>query len=282
MNRRQAFLAAPLLLAVAALAGCGGSSTPATQSSASVQPLAGASGTPGTGVRPGGPAASGITAAISGNSLEVQNPQTGQTTVDFTSTTTFVSTQRTTLAAVKVGSCVTATGPVTSSTTTLTASSVSITEPVNGSCASRRPGVGGGSGGFTRPSGAPTPRFSGTPRLASQSSAAGQVTGVSAKGFAVKGFMRTFGAGAVPRPSASPVSSSITVTVAATTVYTSTGAATQAALKVGLCVTAVGTTGATGAVTARAIAISPPVNGSCLSGFGRRFAGLGGSGGTGG
>jgi hypothetical protein len=65
------------------------------------------------------------------------------------------------------------------------------------------------------------------------------------------------------------------VTVAASTVYTTTTSATQTALKVGLCVTALGTTDATGAVTARTITIAPPVNGSCATGFGRRFGGFG-------
>ena len=280
MNRRQAFLAAPLLAAAVAAAGCGGSSSPTTQATSSVQPATGgASVAPGAGF---GPAAFGVTAAISGNSIEVQNPQTGQTTVTWTSTTRFSDTSKATLSAVRVGSCVTVIGPATSSSAALTATNVSIIAAVNGSCATRRTGPGGGAGGFTRPSGAPTPRFSfsRTP-TAPQSSVFGQVTVVFAGGFTVKGFMRKLGAGTppTPAPSASPVTASIAVTVAGATSYTTTTSATATALKVGLCVTAIGSASQTGAVTARSISISPPVNGSCSGGFGRRLGFAGGVGG---
>ena len=61
------------------------------------------------------PGASGTIAAINGTSLEVQNPTTGQTTVTYTPTTTFDQTVTGHGVGVTVGSCISAFGKPTSS-----------------------------------------------------------------------------------------------------------------------------------------------------------------------
>jgi hypothetical protein len=75
----------------------------------------------------------------------------------------------------------------------------------------------------------------------------------------------------------------VTVTTTRATTYQQTAKATKAALKVGQCATAIGSTDDTGAVTARSIAVSPPMNGACggfggFGGFGGRFRGPGSGG----
>ena len=72
----------------------------------------------------------------------------------------------------------------------------------------------------------------------------------------------------------------VTVDYTSSTLFTSLTAASASAVKVGVCVTAQGRTDDTGALTARAIAVSAPTNGTCQSGFGGR--GFGGGRGTGG
>ena len=59
------------------------------------------------------------------------------------------------------------------------------------------------------------------------------------------------------------------------TTYTATARATSTALKVGLCVTALGTADDTGAVAASSISLRPAEAGGCLGGFGRPGGGSG-------
>ena len=54
--------------------------------------------------------ASGEIACISGDTLEVRNPETGQTTVKVTAKTSITATVAVTLKAVENGSCITASG----------------------------------------------------------------------------------------------------------------------------------------------------------------------------
>jgi hypothetical protein len=60
-----------------------------------------------------------------------------------------------------------------------------------------------------------------------------------------------------------------TVTLDSATTYTKTEPADASALTVGKCVTALGTTDSTGAMTAGSINIRPAVDGTCSMGFGR-------------
>ena len=74
-------------------------------------------GSPGPGGGGGQfPGASGTIAAINGTSLEVQNTETGQTTVTYTPTTTFQQTVSVNASAVTAGTCITATGKPTATT----------------------------------------------------------------------------------------------------------------------------------------------------------------------
>jgi hypothetical protein len=67
----------------------------------------------------------------------------------------------------------------------------------------------------------------------------------------------------------------VKVTTTSATTYTKTVKATAKDLAIGQCVTAVGASNDTGAVTATAIASQPPVNGECSPGFGAGPAGAG-------
>lgn len=287
MKRTQTFLVISLLTAAGtALAGCGSNgATPAPAAALTQSPGARAGGGLAGGLRTP-PGAFGLVAAVSASKLEVQNPQTGQTTVSFNAKTTFTRTESAALADVTVGVCVTAIGQDAASGGAFTARSVEITAPVKGSCA-RRGGSGrggdvfggGGFGGSGRPSGRPTrfptARPSGSAGFRGGSSVVGKVTAVTGGGFTVDGFLRTGRRGFSPRPVASPTATptptTVTVTVNSATTYDRTVAATHKALKVGACVAALGPADDTGAVTANSITISPPVNGTCFSGFGRRF-----------
>jgi hypothetical protein len=72
----------------------------------------------------------------------------------------------------------------------------------------------------------------------------------------------------------------VTVQVTGTTSYRQTGPSTPSALAVGQCVTAIGPSSSTGAVTARTVAISQPGSSGCFAGVGR-FGARGSSTGSG-
>jgi hypothetical protein len=214
--------------------------------------------------------------------MEVQNPTSGQVTVTFTATTPITETVSVTSADVKVGSCVSVVGtPATSGSTasgstarSVTATTVTVSTPVNGSC-NAAAGFGGG-GGFGGPRGtfSPNPTFSPRPRPTGSrgafggfGGANGKVTSLSAAGFAVQGRNRSQGAGAA---------TSIDVVTTAATKYLKVVTVHPSALKVGQCITALGTANSIGAVAARSIRISQPGPSGCVTGFGRR-GGFGGS-----
>jgi hypothetical protein len=250
------------------LAACGGGNTPAASSPATTQ-----------AARPSGantpPGAFGTAAAVSGSTIEVQNQQSGQVTVKFTSSTKFTNSTSATLADVKVGSCVSvAAASGGAQATALTATTVGITAATSKGCAVT--GFGGGAGGFggggqggfgggTRtpnPSRAPRPSGANGPAGGNFGRAFGQVSAVSATGFTVKGVAR----GSTPAVTT-------VVTVNSATKYTKSGSATSAALAVGDCVAAIGTADDTGAITARTIGISKPGPSGCTAGFGGRGGG---------
>jgi hypothetical protein len=262
-------------IAVLALTACGGggaTATPAATIASSAAPNS--SPAPTTGAQAAFPGTVGTAAAVSGSSLEVQNPTSGQVTVTFTATTAITETVSVTSKDVTVGSCVTVVGQPSAAgaaTRSVTATSVTISAPVKGNCV----GTGGfGTGGFGRPGSTSSPRPSFSPRARPSGSggafgrgafggANGKVTSVSASGFVVQG-----------RNPAASTGTSITVTTSATTKYLKTVTAGPSALKVGLCITAVGTPNSIGAVAARSIRISQPGPSGCVT----EFAGRGGSG----
>jgi hypothetical protein len=259
-----------VVLAVTACGGAGSAATPAATIASSAAP---SSSPAPTGAQAAFPGTVGTAAAVSGSSLEVQNPTSGQVTVTFSATTAITETVTVTSKNLTVGSCVTVVGQPSatgSATRSVTATSVTISAPVKGNCT-----AAGGFGGFGRGGGTSSPRPSFSPRPRPSGSrtafggggfggANGKVTTVSASGFVVQG-----------RNPAAGTDTSITVTTTATTKYLKTVTAGPSALKVGQCITAVGTANSIGAVAARSIRISQPGPNGCVSGFGGR-GGFGG------
>jgi hypothetical protein len=251
------------------LAACGGgtSSTASSPTTTHAARPSGAAAPPGT---------FGTAAALSGSTIEVQNPQSGQVTVKFTSSTKFTNTAAATLADVKVGSCVTvASASGGAQATALTATTVGITASTSKGCAvtgfgGGAGGVGGGGQGGFRGGASRTPNPSRLPRPSGANGPAGgnfgrafgQVSAVSATGFTVKGTAR----GTTPAVTT-------VVTVNAATKYTKSGSATSSALAVGDCIAAIGAADDTGAVTAKTIGISKPSASGCTGGFGGRGGG---------
>lgn len=223
-----------------------------------------------------GPGASGQVGAVSGTTAQVQNTQLNeQVAVSWTGSTKFTQEVASSKAAVTVGTCVVVRAPQTSSSTSanpaapptsITAASVRISAPTNGICmqGGRFGGNGGQPGGA--PSGAPSGfgNGSGQPgqtggqgRGFRSFGALGKVTAVTTNGFTVQS---DFGG----------QSSTTTVTTTGSTTYLTTANATAAAVKQGVCLQATGSADSTGAVTATRIALSQPVSGACMSGFGPR------------
>ena len=276
-------LAAGLLLAGAGLAGCaggksGGQAVAQTSSAAAQQ-------TQRAGFGNGGPAAFGVLAEIDGHMLQVQNQSTGQVSVSYSGGTTFSQTKQVTLAALKVGDCVTAMGrrsPASSGSaaprpTSFPATSVQISVQVNGSC-----GFGGGFGRGARPSGFPSGRPSGFPSGRPSGFPSGRPSGFPSGrpgggfgDFATGTVSTLAGSSMTVRTPARGQQSPTTITVELTgsTSYTETLPATPAALQVGECVSATGKADSTGAVAATRIALSPAGPDGCSAGgFGRRPA----------
>jgi hypothetical protein len=290
-GRRWAPALAGVGIVVLGVTACGGgagnSATPAATIASSAAPGSSPSPSAGQAAFPG---VVGTAAAVSGSSLEVQNPTSGQVTVTFTASTPITDTVSVTAKDVTVGSCVTVVGkPSTtgSAGSPVTATTVTISAPVKGNCAGAGGFGGGGFGGFggggTGGAGAsPRPSFSARPRPTGSrgafgngtfGGANGKVTSISATGFVVQAMRRTAG-------SSTATETDITVITSSASKYLKTVTASASALKVGLCITAVGTANSIGAVAARSIRVSQPGPSGCVTGFGGRggFGGFGGSG----
>ncbi|MDQ0382929.1 DUF5666 domain-containing protein [Amycolatopsis thermophila] len=199
-----------------------------------------------------GPAASGTIASVAASSIEVQNPSSGQVTVNFSGDTRFTQRVAATLADVAKGSCAVVAG----TGQPITAKTVEISPATGNGC---------GFGGGARSQGTRAPRPSGTNRNntgSGQARTAGTVTAVSATGFTVHEDNPQTGAG-----------NDIAVTVDSSTTFTRTESATASALKVGECATADGQTDDTGTVTARTIGISQPGPDGCVTGGTRQRTG---------
>jgi hypothetical protein len=266
-------------IVVLAATACGSSG--ATSSTPSAAPAAAASTPKPSSSAAAFPGVTGTAAAVSGSSMEVQNPTSGQVTVTFTTSTPIIDTVSVTAKDVTVGSCVTVIGKPSAAgaaSTSVTATTVTISAPVKGSCTGAG-GFGGGGLGGTRPSGAPRPSFSARPRPTGSrgafgngdfGGANGKVLSVSATGFVVQARSRTAGSSAA-------TTTSVTVITNSASKYLKTVSATPSALKVGQCITAIGTVNSIGAVAARSIRVSQPGPSGCVSGFGGRggFGGFG-------
>ena len=273
-----AFALVPL---VTVLAACGGSSSGAPAAQApSPAPTQAQNQAPGSGGQggPGAfPGASGLIAAASPGSLQVQSAN-AQNTVTYSGATKFTQVIP---GQVVVGDCVIVTGtPATGSTQALTATSARILAKVNGSCArtgSNGAGLSGGSQFSQRPPGAPN-GGSGTRRAFA--SATGTVSSVTGTTVLVKGMLRN---GPGTASAATPTTpTTITVTLPASATVTQTVPATSAEAVVGQCARAIGPANSVGAISAKSITISRPGANGCRTGFGGRFNGNGnGANGTG-
>lgn len=283
-------LAASLLLAGGVLAACGGSKA----AGSSTQPGAAApSGAQGQGQAQGTgaaqfPGASGTLAEIDGNTLQVQNPSTGQVAVSYAPTTTFTQTRATTVAAIKVGDCVSVTGVRNSSSapsasssaspatppTSFPAASVAISAAVNGTCTAVG-GFGGGGGGGGGRFGGVRPSGSGAPSSRPSGAPSGRGAGRGGFGDFATGTVSALAPGTLTVHTVARgqrASSTDTITLTSSTTYTESSKVTAAALKVGLCVFATGKSDSTGAVAATRIALSTAGPNGCSTGFGRRPA----------
>jgi hypothetical protein len=273
---------APFLLGAAAaltLSACGTSGTPTVSQSASPAsgPSAAAAGGSSPRAAARGPAASGLIAAVSGSTLQVQNAQVGQVAVTWTAATKFTQQVTLSLGSIKAGECVTAAATAGSPTAaSFTATAVTVSQAVNGRCFG---GFGGGAVPSPGSSFQARPRPSGTRSFARPSGAAragafatGSVVSVSGSTIVVAS--RSFGPGAGASPGASAgATTNKTVTLTSATKITTVRSATAAAATAGRCVTAQGKTDSTGTVAATSIAVTDPVNGQCTSGFGGFGAG---------
>ena len=291
--------------AVATLVAC------SLAASMAVATVAGAASTPsGSSTGHPFPVAAGSVAAITGSSMEVQNPQTGQVTVTWTTSTTVSQTVTVAATSVTVGDCVTVVGTTSKKSKEVTAKTVSISQPSSsGTCSARTGGgfIGGGSGGASgRFQGAPTGggtfhafrsgSGSGGPpasflkgragAFANMGFASGKVTAVSSGAMTVTGFSsaslsppKSTKKGEVKKGSGSRPSFKTTkskVALSSSTSYTETQSAASSDLAVGDCVTAAGSSNSTGAITASTIRITSTGNKSCTTGF---FAARGAAGG---
>ena len=288
------------------LAGAGATTLLAATAVAST---AGAATTPAN--RPIG--ASGSVAALSASSMEVQNTSSGQTTVNWSTATTFSKTVTEAVSALAAGDCVTVTGtPSKQSKTTIAARSITVSS--SGSCTlggrtGTAAGAGGGGGfpggGFRRAGGTGasggggaeggTPqRFSGGSGfrngLADLAIASGKVTGVSGSTVTVSGISITpgsFARGATnssskaKKPTAPKTKTeTLKITTSSTTTVSATQTAASTDLAVGDCVSAFGPAASNGSVTASTVRITA-TSGTCSSGFGAFGGGPGGFGGPG-
>jgi hypothetical protein len=239
----------------------------------------GSGGANGSGGGNFGPAAVGTIASISGQTLEVQNPSSGQTTVDLTSKTVITETLASRLSSVITGACISATG--TRAAGGMAATSVTIFTSSNGGCNfgagfNRPAGSAGGfpGAGVRLPRGGSRPRTTVT-RPANFASATGKVLSVSGSKITVQAVRLSF-SGSTTSTSTGPEA----ITVGASTKYSKFERTTTGSLKVGECATALGSTNDIGIVTARSLSVSQPTSQGCTGGFagGGRFFFGGGAG----
>lgn len=214
----------------------------------------------------GGPGGSGKVAAVAGSTAQVQGDG-AQVAVTWTAKTTFTQQVSAKARDLKVGDCAMAMPAMDStpdspdSTSNVTAATVRISTPVDGSCTNgmRGPGNGAQRDQVAPPEGTEQrgPKDGDGPVRRGSFGAVGKVTAVDGNGFTVESV----------RPGSSE-SSTVSVTTSADTAWTRSAKATSEDVKVGRCVASVGKADSTGAITATSIAVSQPVNGECVARFG--------------
>jgi uncharacterized membrane protein YgcG len=269
---------------------------------------AGAAGAPTTPTaRSNFSTASGTVAAVVGtDTLEVQNPSSGQVAVTITPSTVITQSLPASLSSLASGECVSATGTAAKSGT-VTARTVTITQPVSSACTgiggfggAGFGGAAGGGGGFRggfggggrTPSSFPARSRTGAANFGSASGELLSISGskLKVKGTEIippkasksssKGSTTTLKAGSV-RPKLKTKTVTKIVKVTSTTTFSKIVSATSSAVATNQCVTAIGPANDQGAITATRLSISSPGPSGCSSGFGG-FGGVGGSFGGGG
>jgi hypothetical protein len=244
-----------LCCSVIAVAGCG---------SAVASNGAGGAATPSASGRAAAAGTAGQLVQVSGTKLTLSTTN-GDVAVAYTSATVITTTSTGSPGDIVTGTCVAIVGQK-DSTGAVTATTVRLSRPVNGSCALGRPaGAGGGSprafpSGGARPSGAPAPN----PNAAVIS---GMVTAVTGDTVTVR----------------TPAGATSSATVPTTLSVTESSPATPADLTVNSCLRAVGRKDAQGVVQATALTIQPPnAGGTCMFTGGGGGFGFGGGRGFGG
>lgn len=279
------------------LAACGpsgsassGGASPAAGSTPAPSATGGAGGA-GTGGSARQPGVSGLIAAMTGSTMQVQT-RTDQTAVSWTDSTSFTKLTTAALGDVTAGSCVSVTEPQTSGTSTaspgtgpataITAGVVQIRAADNGQCTGGFGGFGGGpgapaptgtQGAGAAPSGTPSGAPTGGPDGGGfgRRGANGLVTAVSGDTITVQETVRAQGNGT--SSATSGAQQSVSVTTTSTTTYLAEKTAAASDVAVGECATALGKADDTGAVTATAISLRPATNGTCTFGAGGRGQG---------
>ena len=278
-----------------AAAACGGGSSP--QATTATTRAAARPSSTGTGAPPAAPGVSGQVAAVNGSALEVQDPSTGQTTVNLNGSTVITQTVAVSASALAVGQCVTASGTKASGGM-VAATTVTINTLASGSCGGgpgadgfgggpgggfgggfgRRAGAGGtAGGGATRTTLSAAQRAQRQAQLASLGVSVGRITAINGSTVDVAlppppSTTSTTRAGAA-RFRLTPAAS---FTYTASTRFLEARTASASAVVVGDCVTAFGPADTTGAVTAQRLAIRPAGPNGCSTGFGGGFGRFGG------
>lgn len=271
--RRSRSVLALGAIAVLMLAGC-------SSGTAEAEPTAGADDAgadestgsptgPGDGEELGGNGVSGLIASVSDALMQVQETDS-QTAVTWTEDTVITRAAAVGLDTVAVGSCVVAIAPAAEegSTETTVATSVMVSDPVDGECSA---GFGGGSGGapsgelpedMQLPEGMEVPEDGEMPEgMEDLASAFGQM--VSGLVTAVSGSTLT-----VETTDADGVTATETVETDADTAVTATVAADASAIAVGLCAAVGGETDTRGGMTATTIALSDAGEDGCTARMG--------------
>lgn len=262
-------IAQPGVLALVAALALGGCSSDAVSEDGVATPSADA--TPDAAGGPGAPAegrggVSGLVAAVSDTVAQIQDAES-QTAVTWDETTVFRRTTAAGLDAVTVGSCVVAVLPGEDSGDT-SATSVTVTEAVDGECSTALGGPWSGGPG-ERPDGAPTPPAGELPEMADGDAPAWPVGGfgsiVAGRVTEVSGTTLT-----VEVIDADGASTSQAVATSGETAVTTTAVADVSALVVGVCADVQGEADTSGGMAATSITVSDPGDDGCAArgGFG--------------
>jgi hypothetical protein len=269
-------------LALLTLAGCGSGATGAGGDPSA--PSGGASTRAGgRGGQGGVPGVLGLIVAQSGKTIQVRT-SSGQSTVSYTSKTTVTEERSAKAADAKVGTCAVVrsadTGSAGSSTgSAITASSISLSDAVGGSCR-------GGFGGGNRPSGMPTGGFDGqgvrpSGTLEDGGAPSGQPSGAmpgAVRGGGFGGASGTItavdGSSLTIEQTRGSRTTSLAVTLTGATTFSKQSKTDTDAIRKGKCVFASGKRDSTGALAATAVRLTPAVDGECsFGGRGQRANG---------